>query len=68
MNVPCSVLDSVLDILPSLNAPTISKLADEEWVAVTTVVEEAEVRELLPLLAEAGACGIIESPLNKIID
>ena len=68
MNVPCSVLDSVLDILPSLNAPTISKLADEDWVAVTTVVEEAEVRELLPLLADAGACGIIESPLNKIID
>lgn len=68
MNVPCSVLDSVLEILPSLNAPTISKLAQEDWVAVNTVVEETQVRDLLPLLADAGACGIIESPLNKIID
>ena len=68
MNVPRSALDSVLEILPSLNAPTISTLADDQWVAVTTVVEEAEVRELIPLLAEAGARGIIESPLNKIID
>jgi ATP phosphoribosyltransferase len=67
MNVPRVKLDEVLGLLPALNAPTISPLADPDWAAVSTVVEERLVRELLPRLADAGARGIIESPLNKII-
>ena len=67
MNVPRSQLDVVLSLLPALNTPTISTLADEDWVAVSTVIEEKLVRELLPRLVAAGARGIIESPLNKII-
>jgi len=61
-------LDKILAILPALVKPTIAPLADDTWVAVTTVIEERQVRELLPQLAEAGARGIVEFPLNKIID
>ena len=68
MNVPREKLDAVLAMLPALNTPTISALADDSWVAVTTVIEEQRVRDLFPRLSEAGARGIIESPLNKIID
>ncbi len=68
MNVPRENLDAVLEMLPALNTPTISTLADDSWVAVTTVIEEPLVRDLFPRLSEAGARGIIESPLNKIID
>ena len=68
MNVPRKDLDAVLGMLPALNTPTISTLADENWVAVTTVIEEHLVRDLVPQLSEVGARGIIESPLNKIID
>jgi ATP phosphoribosyltransferase len=53
--------------LPALNTPTISTLADRDWVDVSTVIEEKLVRELLPRLVEAGARGIVESPLNKIV-
>ena len=67
MNVPREALDQVVSLLPALNTPTVSTLADEDWVAVNTVVEQARVRELLPRLAQVGARGIIESPLNKII-
>jgi ATP phosphoribosyltransferase len=68
MNVPRAVLDQVLGILPALATPTISTLADEAWVDVSTVVEEKRVRDLIPALYEAGARGIIETPLNKIIE
>ena len=68
MNVPREALDRVLGILPALATPTISTLADEAWVDVSTVVEEKLVRELIPALYEAGARGIIETPLNKIIE
>jgi ATP phosphoribosyltransferase len=68
MNVPRNDLDAVLKLLPALNTPTISTLSDETWVAVSTVIEEHLVRDLFPRLSEAGARGIIESPLNKIID
>ncbi len=68
MNVPRDALDRVLGILPALATPTISTLADEAWVDVSTVVEEKKVRELIPALYEAGARGIIETPLNKIIE
>jgi ATP phosphoribosyltransferase len=67
MNVPRGELDAVLALLPALNTPTISTLSDENWVDVSTVIEEKLVRELLPRLVAAGARGIIESPLNKII-
>ena len=67
MNVPRTRLGKVLELLPALNTPTVSPLADETWVEVTTVVEERLVRDLLPQLSDAGARGIIESPLNKII-
>ena len=53
--------------LPSLHAPTVNKLNDENWFAVESVVEEKKVRDLIPALTAAGATGIIELPLNKII-
>jgi ATP phosphoribosyltransferase len=68
MNVARTDLDAVVAMLPALNTPTISTLSDESWVAVTTVIEEHLVRDLVPQLSELGARGIIESPLNKIID
>jgi len=68
MNVPRARLDKVLAILPALAAPTISALADERWVALNTVVPERTVREIMPQLCEAGATGIVEYPLNKIVE
>ena len=68
MNVPRDRLDAVLAVLPSLGTPTISTLADPTWVDVTSVVDEKTVRDLLPRLKAAGARGIIETPLNKLID
>ncbi len=68
MNVPRSALAQVIEILPSLGTPTISTLADENWVDISAVVEESLVRDLIPRLSAAGARGIIELPLNKIID
>jgi ATP phosphoribosyltransferase len=67
LNVRRERLDKVLALLPALATPTISALADERWVAVNTVVEEHTVRELIPQLAEAGAQGIVEYPLSKIV-
>jgi ATP phosphoribosyltransferase len=67
MNVRQDHLKSVLALLPALQTPTISTLADGEWVAVNTILDEARVRELIPRLKDAGACGIVEYPLNKII-
>jgi ATP phosphoribosyltransferase len=68
MNVPKAHLDGILDLLPALGTPTISTLADEAWVAINTVIVESVVTELLPRLREAGARGIVEYPLNKIIE
>jgi len=68
MNLRREHLDRVLKLLPALATPTISALADERWVAVNTVVEERRVRELVPQLREAGAQGIVEYPLNKIVE
>ena len=67
MNVPRDRLDDVLSLLPALCTPTVSTLADPNWVDVSTVVEERLVRDLIPGLYEAGARGIIEVPINKII-
>jgi ATP phosphoribosyltransferase len=68
MNVPRGRLEKVLELLPALTAPTVSSLTDDRWVAVNTVIEESVVREVIPKLAEAGARGIVEYPLNKIVD
>ncbi|MBN1545578.1 MAG: ATP phosphoribosyltransferase, partial [Syntrophaceae bacterium] len=67
MNVEKENLGRVILLLPSLKAPTISGLFSEEWYAVETIVNQNVVRDLIPLLQEAGAEGIIEYPLNKVI-
>ncbi|MGD8227455.1 MAG: ATP phosphoribosyltransferase [Desulfobacteraceae bacterium] len=67
MNVPQDKLEVVVKLLPSLNAPTVANLYNSEWVSVESVVEEKVVRELIPRLIQAGAEGIIEYPLNKVI-
>lgn len=68
MNVRRDDLDAVLKILPALQTPTISGLADKEWVDVITIIDENIVRHIVPQLKQAGARGIVEYPLNKIID
>ena len=67
MNVPRKDLAAVLKVLPALQNPTISSLSDEHWVAVNTILDESVVRHMIPQLKAAGACGIVEYPLNKII-
>ncbi|MGC9109861.1 MAG: ATP phosphoribosyltransferase [Caldimicrobium thiodismutans] len=67
MNVPAENLEKVVSILPSITAPTISKLYNTEWYALEVVVSEKEVRNLVPKLLEYGVQGIIEYSLNKII-
>lgn len=67
MNVPSEDLDKLLDKLPALRNPTVSKLADDNWVAIETVLEESVVRTLIPELKSLGAEGIIEYPLNKLV-
>jgi ATP phosphoribosyltransferase len=67
MNVPANKLKNVVAILPSLNAPTIANLYNSDWMSVETVVDESQVRELIPRLIDKGAEGIIEYPLNKLI-
>jgi ATP phosphoribosyltransferase len=68
MNVRKADLDSVLTILPALQNPTVSSLSDPAWVAVNTILSEDTVRHIVPQLKAAGARGIVEYPLNKIID
>ncbi|HXH06326.1 MAG TPA: ATP phosphoribosyltransferase [Vicinamibacterales bacterium] len=67
LNVRRGDLDAVLALLPALRRPTVSPLADHEWVALNTIVEEHTVRELIPRLKAARAEGIVEYPLNKIV-
>ena len=67
MNVPKEKMDHVIDMLPSLNAPTVAPLYQSEWFSVEIVVASDTVRELIPLLLENGAEGIIEYPLNKVV-
>jgi ATP phosphoribosyltransferase len=67
LNVQDDNLARVVDILPSLHAPTLNSLSDSDWHSVETVVEERVVREIIPRLKAAGAEGIIELSLNKII-
>ncbi len=68
MNVLRTQLPAVLALLPALQQPTISSLADEKWVDVNTVLDESVVRHIIPRLKAAGARGIVEYTLNKVID
>lgn len=67
MNVPKEKIEAVVEILPSLHAPTVANLYQSEWLSVETVVSEAVVREIVPKLLQAGAEGVIEYPLNKLV-
>lgn len=67
MNVPEEKLEDIISLLPSLNAPTVAGLYNKQWYSVETVVDSNVVRELIPLLMKAGAEGIIEYSLNKVI-
>ena len=67
MNAPEEKLETIIGILPSLNAPTVAHLYKSTWTSVETVVDAKVVRELIPELIKAGAEGIIEYPLNKVI-
>jgi ATP phosphoribosyltransferase len=67
MNVRRNDLDKVLAALPALRNPTIGQLSDPTWVAINTIIEEKTVRQLIPKLKAAGAEGIVEYPLNKVV-
>jgi ATP phosphoribosyltransferase len=67
LNVHKDNLKTVIAVLPALKRPTISNLSDDEWLAVNTILDESMVRNIIPRLKEAGAQGIVEYPLNKIV-
>ena len=67
MNVNRTNLDGVLKVLPALQNPTISSLSEADWFSLEVIVDEKTVRELIPVLKNAGASGIVEYPLNKVI-
>jgi ATP phosphoribosyltransferase len=68
MNVRKADLPAVLQVLPAMQQPTISSLSNPEWVDVLTILDESTVRHIVPQLKQAGARGIVEFPLNKVID
>lgn len=68
MNVPKHCLEKIIGILPAMKNPTVAPLARGDWFDVDTIIDETAVRELIPDLKEAGAQGIIEYPLNKVIE
>lgn len=68
MNAPKEKLKEIVKILPSLNYPTISNLYNSDWVSIESVLNEKVVRDIIPKLIKSGAEGIIEYPINKIID
>jgi len=67
MNVREQNLKKVITLLPALKNPTISNLSQKGWLAIETIIEEKTVRNIIPRLKAAGAQGIIEYPLNKLI-
>jgi ATP phosphoribosyltransferase len=67
LNVKKTDLAEVLSVLPALKMPTVSHLSNEEWLAVNTILDESTVRHVIPRLKKAGAQGIVEYPLNKIV-
>ncbi len=68
MNVPRDRVEQVLSLLPALQNPTVTNLADEQWVDVITILDETVVRNIIPRLKSAGARGIVEYPLTKVIE
>jgi len=68
LNVERRNLSAVLSLLPALKNPTVSPLAKDEWVAINTILDESTVRTIIPRLKQAGASGIVEYPLNKVIE
>ncbi len=67
MNLPTGSLDAIVSVLPAMKNPTVSPLSDGKWIALEVVVEEKQVRDLIPQLKKAGACDIIEYKLTKVI-
>jgi ATP phosphoribosyltransferase len=67
LNVERKDLQAVLAVLPALKRPTISNLSGDDWLAVNTILDESTVRSIIPRLKDAGAQGIVEYPLNKIV-
>lgn len=67
MNMPVDQQAEILGLLPAINTPTISPLSDKQWVAAEVILTEKQVRELVPALKRAGATGLVEYPLNKVI-
>ena len=67
LNVHKDNLVAVINVLPALKRPTVSHLSDSEWMAVNTILDESTVRSIIPRLKQAGAEGIVEYPLNKIV-
>jgi len=67
MNVPENKIEAIVSQLPSLNAPTVAHLYNSDWYSVEIVVDSGTVRDLIPQLLKAGAEGIIEYPLNKVV-
>ena len=67
LNARKAGLQTILAVLPALNAPTVSTLSDPEWVALNTILDERTVRDVIPKLKAAGATGIVEYPLSKIV-
>ena len=67
MNVLKSKLNDILEMLPSLTSPTVAALSNRNWLDVDTILDEKTVRDIIPKLKRAGAEGIVEYPLNKVI-
>jgi ATP phosphoribosyltransferase len=67
MNVPENKIEQIVSLLPSLNAPTVASLYQSDWFSVETIIDTRQVRDLIPELLKAGAEGIIEYSLNKVL-
>jgi len=67
MNAPADALNAILGILPAMKQPSIARLVDSDWLAIETVLDEIQVRDLIPALKTAGAQDIIEYQLSKVI-
>jgi ATP phosphoribosyltransferase len=68
MNAPKDKLDAIIDMLPALTSPTVSPLYDSNWYSLEIIINESQSRILMPELLKAGARGIIEYPLKKVLD
>ena len=68
MNARYAALAEITALLPALRNPTIARLSDPDWVAISTIIEEESVRRIVPQLKRAGATGIVEFPINKVIE